>query len=201
MSARRLGFGLLALLALGCRIAPPEKARIYLPWEEGLTLQYENPSQPASADPLQRRVQVRVAASRLDGEVRKIRLTTSSLQGQKSELFHSQRGSWALVPEGHPPVVLLPEGFPNTQSSWEVQGFRFRLLGRAIHEIPGLKLPPRQERTGVWVEIENLQGQKRRIFYLPDIGEAETLEFHGGTWVCINRLVSRGFTDAPAAKS
>lgn len=200
MKTAPLGLGLLGLLTLGCGIAPQEPPRAYLPWEEGLTLQYENPSLPPGQEPLQQRVQVRVAASRLEGGIRKVRLVTSSLQTQKSELFQSREGSWALCPEGQAPFQLLPEGFPDSARTWEVRGFQFRVIGRAVHEIPGLKLPPRQDRTGVWVEIRNPQGGQRRVYYLPDIGEAETFELRDGGWVCINRLVSRGFTDAPAAK-
>jgi len=43
------------------------------------------------------------------------------------------------------------------------------------------------------------RGPRQRSFFLPGIGEAETREWLDGRWVVTNRLVSRGFTDAPAA--
>jgi hypothetical protein len=52
--------------------------------------------------------------------------------------------------------------------------------------------------TGVWVEASRKEGAKRRTLYLQGLGEVETLEWRGGEWVAVNRLVGRGFTDLPA---
>ena len=76
-----------------------------------------------------------------------------------------------------------------------------RVIGRAALQNPDLKLPDDYDRIGLWVEMETRDGSKRRIFFLPGIGEAESQVLKGGQWVAVNRLVSRGFTDAPTVKT
>lgn len=190
---------LLALGLVGCGLVPPDPPRSYVPIEEGLTLQYEDPSHP-SKDPFHDRVQVRVAGSRLENGVRKLLYTTTNHQGQ-TQVFYLEREGGLFRPQpDQSTTVLFPEGFPHRVQRWESQAMHFRLLGHAIHPIPGLSLPPDQDRLGVWVEASDASGPIRRTFYLPGIGEAEGYEPRNGTWVCVNRLVARGFTDAPALK-
>jgi len=196
---RALVLPLLAVGLLGCGLVPPEPLRSYVPVEEGLTLQYEDPSQP-SKDPFHDRVQVRVAASRRENGVRKLLFTTTTHQGQ-TQVFYLERDGGLFRPMGdQSTVVLFPEGFPHRVQRWESQAMHFRLMGYAMHTVPGLSLPPDLDRLGVWVEASDASGPIRRTFYLPGIGEAEGYERRQDTWVCVNRLVARGFTDAPALK-
>lgn len=199
MKTRALVLPLLALGLLGCGMVPPEPPRSYVPIEEGLTLQYEDPSHP-SKDPFHDRVQVRVAASRLENGVRKLLLTTTSHQGQ-TQVYYLERDGGFFRPQGEQgATALFPEGFPHRVQRWESQGMHFRLLGHAMVSIPGLSLPPDQDRLGVWVEASDDSGPIRRTYYLPGIGEAESYRRDQDRWVCVNRLVARGFTDAPALK-
>ena len=80
-----------------------------------------------------------------------------------------------------------------------MRGTKFRVLGRAVADLHGLKLPDTADRVGVWVESESPQGPRLRTYFLPDIGEVETLVWRQGAWLSANRLVSRGFTDAPVS--
>jgi hypothetical protein len=98
---------------------------------------------------------------------------------------------------------MLPEGFPDLVERWEDKNRNttFRVIGRAALQNPDLKLPDDYDRIGLWVEMETRDGSKRRIFFLPGIGEAESQVLKGGQWVVANRLVSRGFTDAPTVKT
>lgn len=196
MSPRLLPLLLLGLL--GCGFAPPEAARIYVPTETDLTLQYEDPSR-AGVDPFQNRVQIRVAGSRLEGNSRQLLLTTSGRFGQTQTPFREKDGGLTLV-QGNQEAVLLPEGFPTRIQHWESRDLHFRVLGYAIRQIPGLSLPASQDRLGVWVEVSDAAGPIRRTYYLPGIGEAEAFEPRNGSWVCVNRLVAQGFTDAPTLK-
>jgi hypothetical protein len=184
------------LLALACQ--PRAAQPIYGAWEEGLTLAFENPSEPQpqrSTD----RLQVRVARSSMaPGAPRLVQLDLTSLRGQMSVLVRHQDGGTALLGEdGRVVAQPLPPGFPAT-SVWEDRGIQFRVLGRATWEGASL-LPATSDPVGVWVETRPAQGPRRRTLYLPNLGEVESLEERGGTWVTVNRLVARGFVDLPAA--
>ncbi len=169
---------------------------IYGPWEAGLTLIYEDPRLPEPQRFEQRR-QVRVEASKgVDGGWL-VRRSYSSLHQPPTELlvFHRGGGTAWVDPQSSQRLPVIPEGFPDRIHHWEVQGMRCRVLGRAQARLP-LSLPAEQ-RLGVWVEARPPKGAAIRTFYLPGIGEAETLQQTERGWVCVNRLVDRGFTDAP----
>ncbi len=185
---------LLATLACQPRSAAPV---IYGPWEEGLTLAYEDPSRPQprrSED----RLQVRVARSVLGpGAPGLVQLDLTTVHGQLSLRVQHSRGGLTLVgDDGRPLSQLLPPGFP-TASAWTDRGIEFHVLGRATWEGAAL-LPATSDPVGVWVEARTPQGLRRRTLYLPDLGEVESREERGGSWVVVNRLVARGFTDLPA---
>jgi hypothetical protein len=186
------------LLGTACQWAGlPARAKVYAAHEAGLTLQYENP-QLAPEARFGERIQARVAASKDVEEGRAVRITYTSLRGESSALFFQKDGGLFLSQDGKTPGLLVyPAGFPDGISQWEVRGTKFRVLGRAVADLHGLKLPDTADRVGVWVEFESAQGLRQRTFLLPDIGEAETLTWHKGAWISTHRLVSRGFTDAP----
>lgn len=185
------------LMALACqpRVATP----VYGPWEEGLTLAFEDPSQPQpqrSAD----RLQVRVARSSMNpGAPGVIQLDVASARGQMSLLVRHHEGGIALVGEdGRVLAQSLPAGFP-TIAEWVERGTEFRVVGRAAWEGAAI-LPATSDPIGVWVEARPAHGPRRRTLYLPNLGEVESREERDGTWVLVNRLVARGFTDLPAIK-
>ena len=188
----------LALLSTGCGwLGMPTRERVYGAHEAGLTLHYENPQLAPDAR-ANERIQVRVAASKDTAEGRIVRITYTSLQGELSVLYLQKDGGTFLVQDGSKPgTMVYPVGFPDRVTDWKVRDTRFRVLGRAAMNLPGLRLPDTADRVGVWVESESPQGQRQRAFLLPDIGEAETLVWREGAWICTSRLVSRGFTDAP----
>jgi len=188
----------LTLLGTACRWAGmPSQEKLYAAHEAGLTLIYENPLLPTEARHSER-LQVRVAASKdVDGG-KAVRITYTSLRGEFSTLYFQKDGSIFLSEDGKTPgFMVYPPGFPDRVTQWEARGTKFRVLGRAEADLHGLKLPDTSDRVGIWVELEAPQGARQRTFLLPDIGEVETLAWRGGAWVCINRLVSRGFSDAP----
>lgn len=190
--------GLPLLVSIGCRWpGVPDREKIYGAHEAGLTLHYENP-QLASEARANERIQVRVAASKDTPTGRIVRITYTSLQGEFSVLYLQKDGGTYLVPDGSASgTMVYPAGFPDRVTHWKIRETRYRVLGRAAMNLPGLKLPDTVDTVGVWVESESPQGQRQRAFLLPDIGEAETLVWREGAWVCTSRLVSRGFTDAP----
>lgn len=189
------------LLGLACqpRAAAPMAAPVYGPWEEGLTLAFEDPSLPQpqrSAD----RLQVRVAHATLNpGAGAQVQLDLANPRGQMSVLVRYQNGGTALVADdGHVLAQALPAGFPAT-AAWTDRGTNYRVVGRATWG--GAKLlPDTSDPVGVWVEARPQSGPRRRSLYLPNLGEVESLEERGGAWVTVNRLVARGFTDIPAIK-
>jgi hypothetical protein len=192
--------GSLALLAaLACQPQPSRPA-IYGPWEEGLTLAYEDPTLPPSQRRDQR-LQIRVAQSRIaPNEPGLVKLDYTSLRGQFSLLVrHFKGGITLLAEDGKPLAQLLPEGFPAT-TAWTSRGTTFHVLGRAAWD-GGTILPSGSEAVGFWVEAVPPSGPRTRALYLPDLGEVETREWRDGTWVTVNRLVARGFTDLPSAKT
>jgi hypothetical protein len=199
MFQMRRSLGPLALLAgLACQ-PQPSKPVILGPWEEGLTLSYENPTLPASQR-MNRRLQVRVAQARIaPNEPGVVQLTYTSLQGQVSLLVRHAKGGMALFTEdGKPLIQLLPEGFP-TVTSWVDRGAAFHLVGRAAWDGAAL-LPPGSDPVGFWVEVVPPNGPRSRTLYLPNLGEVETQEWREGAWVTVNHLVARGFTDLPSIK-
>jgi hypothetical protein len=199
---RVLGLGLL-ILGTACRWGgTPARERIFAPREAGLTLQYENP-ELADGKRLDERLQVRVAETRpVEGGLA-VQVAYASLHGALStQYFLPAGGGLYLCPDGRMPGILVfPAGFPDAVTRWEVRGMKYRVLGRAVADLHGLRLPETSDRVGVWVETESPAGQRQRTFFLPDIGEVETLSWRDGAWVSVNRLVSRGFTDAPGLKT
>lgn len=184
----------LVLLA-ACQPQPRGPVR-YGPWEEGLTLAYEDPSVP-EPQRTQQRLQLRVgrASFPTDGDGT-VRLDYTSYQGSLTLVLHHHAGGIALVgPDGKSLAQLLPEGFPRTQA-WEDHGTAYQVVGRGTWDGAAL-LPATSSRVGVWVEARPAHGPLRRTLYLPDLGEVESTELRGGEWIPVNRLVGRGFTDLP----
>ncbi len=186
------------LLSTGCGwLGMPAREKVYGAHEAGLTLHYENP-QLAPEARANERIQVRVAAAKDTPGGRIVRTTYTSLQGELSVLYLQKDGGIFLSQDGsNAGTMVYPAGFPDRVSHWTVRETKFRVLGRAAMNLPGLKLPDTADTVGVWVESESPKGQRQRAFLLPDIGEAETLVWREGAWVCTSRLVSRGFTDVP----
>jgi len=184
------------LLSLACQ--PHPTSPVYGPWEEGLTLAFEDPSQPQPQRSVDR-LQVRVARSSMaPGAPRIVQLDVTSLRGQMSLLVRHQDGGIALLGDGGQVVAqTLPLGFPAT-AAWEDRGVQFRMVGRAKWEGAAL-LPATSDPVGVWVEARPPHGPRRRTLYLPNLGEVEAQEEHGDTWITVNRLVARGFVDLPSA--
>jgi hypothetical protein len=187
------------LLLPGCDRMLHRQA-VYVPRESGLTLVYENPAIQDAAKRFENRLQIRVSAVEERPEGRKTTLTTTTLQGQQEMVFLSAQGGWTLVLDEKRQLPILPEGFPHRVTSWDRAGSHARILGRATVELPHLNLPDDFNRTGVWVEAAS-GSTLLRTFYLPDIGEVESRVLVNGQWVCVNRLVSRGFTDLPERKT
>ncbi len=185
------------LLGLACR--PQEAPKVYCPWEEGLTLAFEDPSQPQPQRSANR-LQVRVAKAAITpGPPSLIQVDVASLQGQRSvTLKHRDGGVSLLTDQGQVLSVSLPAGFPAT-TAWTDRGTAFRVLGRAAWDGAGL-LPATADPVGIWVEAQPAQGPRRRTLYLPNLGEVEVREERAGTWVTVQRLVSYGFTDLPTLK-
>lgn len=190
--------GLLA--SLGCERTLLQGRRTqYVPWEEGLTLIYEDPTLPPSQR-FQERLQRRVSASKEIAQGRRVTITYSTLKNNLAVDFFTKDGSWAMLQGNDILMRWLPEGFPDRVDHWVDQGrgITFRVLGRGTVPNPDLKLPADFDRIGIWVEMESRLGPKRRILFLPNIGEAETLVLNRtGQWVKVSQLVSRGFTDLP----
>ncbi len=189
----------LSLLVLLACEARPSQAQVYGPWEEGLTLAYEDPSLPA-AEQRSHRLQVRVAKAHLGpGEPSQVQLDFASASGQFAlQVRHRKGGVALLAADGTPLAQPLPEGFPQV-SPWEDRGTTCRVVGRGTWEGASL-LPPGAPAVGVWVEASPSAGPRRRTLYLPNLGEVESREERSGTWIVVNRLVARGFTDLPAIK-
>lgn len=186
----------LLLLALAC--GQPTEA-VYAPCEAGLTLGFENPSLP-SPQREEERQQLRVSETRADARGLLVRRTYSSLKVPALEVAVLHRdGGVALLSEGRPDgIPILPQGFPDRVQHWRLGEVQYRIIGRVEARLPGLELPE-GSRQGVWVEAEAPNGVRSRRLYLPGIGEAEAHVLRDGQWVCVNRLISRGFTDAPMA--
>jgi hypothetical protein len=191
------GLGLLALV-IGCdpRLMP-ERPAVYGPWEEGLTLGYENPSSPAGMRE-QDRIQVRVKRSLATAEGRRVVLNISSMAGAMDTTFLQSGGGITMVNVPEDKSRVLPKGFPDHVSRWQDQGQMNWVVGRASVAFPGVQLEPGSGQ-GVWVESVPVHGpgMRLRTLFLPGIGKAEILVFRNGNWYSIFHLASRGFTDAP----
>jgi hypothetical protein len=203
MKAALTSAALLALaLCLGCdRMLMPERQAIYAPWEEGLTLGYENPGLKGDRR-IQERYQVRVKEAKPSPLGHTGTLTTTTLTGQIDTIFVQRDGGMSVGMDPINRFRVLPEGFPDRTSRWEDRGVFHWVVGRAAAQLPDLKLSEAAS-LGVWVESAPVSGQgpHRRTLYLPDLGEAETLVWKDGHWVPVFRLVTHGFTDAPARDS
>ena len=188
-----------ALLAgIACQPQPAMPV-VYGPWEEGLTLAYEDPSQPQprrSED----RLQVRVARSALaPGPPNLVQLDFASLRGHMSVLVKHHDGGIDLIDEsGRILARTLPTHFPD-MTQWVDHDTEYRVIGRASWEGASI-LPTTSDPVGVWVESRSPQGLRRRALYLPNLGEVESREERDGSWGVVNRLVARRFTDLPAIK-
>jgi len=188
-----------ALVAsLGCdSMVRPETRAVYGPWEEGLTLVYENPSRPES------RLQERVKTSLLSGEGRTVVETYTTLAGAMELTFRQERGRVSFKVDGGREIEMLPEGFPDRVSTWESRGYVNHIVGRSRVDLPGVKLPD-PEVVGIWVESEPVAGppdQRTRTLLVPDLGEVLTMTWKDGRWVTVNRLAAQGFTDPPVHRS
>ncbi len=191
-----LAASVLLLLTLACQ--PRPASPVYGPWEEGLTLAFEDPSQP-QPQRSEDRLQVRVARSAMaPGPPRLVQLDLTSLRSQMSMVVRYETGGTALLSDGGQVMAqTLPPGFPAT-TAWVDRGIQFRVVGRATWEGAAL-LPATSDPVGVWVEARPPQGPRRRTLYLPNLGEVEAQEERGSGWVTVNRLVARGFVDLPPA--
>jgi hypothetical protein len=178
----------------------PQRPVEYAPWEEGLTLGYENPGLPADLR-LKGRYQVRVKTSRPGPAGRVVVETTTTLTGENEATYLHAAGGVSLGSDPDGRTRILPKGFPDRTDRWEDRGIFHWVVGRAYAPFPGLRLAQEGNPLGVWVESAPVHalGPRWRTLYLPDIGEAETLVWKDGQWHSVFRLVSRGFTDAPPA--
>ena len=194
-----LGLALLAAVP-GCRPKDP-RPLVYAAWEEGLTLGFESPELPTPRREASR-FQKQVTRTQFEGEVRKVEITYTTLQGNLVLQQELRKGGVFFLDGQGKAQVLLPEGFPDAVASWETPSHRFTLLGRARWERESPAFPDTQSREGVWVEATPLRpgGARIRAFYLPGIGEAESREWRDGRWATTNVLVSRGFSEIPTVR-
>ncbi len=193
---------LVLVLASGLACERTDSDQLFAPVEAGLTLAYENPSLPQPRR-TQERMQVRIAKVQQDGNKLMVTKTFTTFEGQMEALFAYENGGVYLIREPKAaPLVVLPARFPSVKA-WEDRGRRNQVEGRAAIPETGLRLPDTMNRMGVWVSSETLDGKgpKLRTFFLPQLGEIETQEFRGGTWVVVNRLFSYGFSDPPVSTS
>jgi hypothetical protein len=185
------------LLTLACQTRAV--GTVYGPWVEGLTLAFEDPSQPQPQRSTER-LQLRVSRSALTpGAPGIVQLDLASSRGQLSLLVRHQDGGTALVgDDGRVLAQTLPPGFPAT-TTWVERGTTFRVIGRATWSNAAI-LPSTSDPVGIWVEAQAPNGLRRRVLYLPNLGEVEAAEERNGGWITVNRLVAYGFTDLPAIK-
>jgi hypothetical protein len=189
----------LLVLAAGCdRLVTPRRPMAQSAWEEGLTLAYEDPSLAPELR-LERRQQVRVQASQPTADGLQVTKTFTTVAGQWEIRTLEKDGGVRFLTGSQGAVELLPEGFPDRVDRWESRGLYHWVVGRAVADLPGVRLPDLEHATGVWVESAPLDGPgvRTRTLYLPELGEAETRTWTGGRWVTTNILVARGFTDLP----
>jgi len=186
------------LACLACQPQPSTPV-VFGPWEEGLTLAYEDPSQP-QPQRSENRLQVRVASSAMaPGPPDLVQLDFTSLRGRMSVLAKHHDGGIDLIDQGGRVLAqALPARFPDI-TQWVDHDTEYRVIGRATWEGASI-LPATSDPVGVWVETRSPQGVRRRSLYLPDLGEVESREERDGTWVVVNLLVARRFTDLPVIK-
>ncbi len=201
MKARCLLGAVLVALAPGCRPKEAAGTQVHAAWEEGLTLGFES---PALAGPQREasRFQKQVTRTAFEGDTRKVEITYTSLQGRLVLQMILRGGGVQFLDGQGRPQVLLPEGFPDRTPAWESATHRFTVLGRARWARTSPVLPAERSRDGVWLEASPLKpgGVRMRVFYLPEVGEAESCEWRDGRWVTTNLLVSRGFTEVPRVR-
>lgn len=191
---RRLLAPLALLTALGCQ---PQVTPLYAPWEEGLTLTYENPSLPP-ADRAQQRLELRVAQSPVaPGRPERVGFDVTCM-GMTRRMFLGFRSGAIDFVDAHGTLQshVFPAGFPAVDH-WEDQGTTYRVLGRAAWTGPRA-LAATPDPVGIWVEARPTHGPGVRSFYLPDVGLAEERHERDGQWVTVNLLVGRRFTDLSA---
>jgi hypothetical protein len=192
---------LLLLVALGgCQLKRQELPAVYAPYEEGLTLGYEDPSLPTPEAQRESRYQVRVAEGPMNPEQPSlVKLTHSSLRVPPTTYtLRVEAGGVELLGDaGKPLAQVLPKGFPDRVSHWAdpARQLHFQVVGPATWSNPA-QVKNVHDPLGVWVEVSGPAG-RRRILYLRGLGEVESMTWREGQWVVTNRLVDAGMTDAP----
>ncbi len=202
MTPRLVPFLLLATLA-GCQLKRRELPPVYAPYEEGLTLGYEDPSLPTAQAQRESRFQIRVAQGLMDPlRPGLVKLTQASLQVPPTPyLLRVEEGGVELIGEdGKPISQVLPKGFPDRVSRWEdaARHLTFQVLGPAAWSNPA-QVRNVHDPLGVWVEVTG-PAVRRRVLYLRGLGEVESMTWREGRWVVTNRLVDAGMTDEPPAR-
>lgn len=202
MRSRLAPFLLLGCL-VGCQLQRRELPAVYAPYEEGLTLAYEDPSLESPEARRESRIQVRVAEGPMNPEQPSlVKLTHASLRMPPTTyLLRLEGGGVELIGEdGKPVATLLPKGFPERVSQWEDAGrqLRFRVVGPAAWSNPA-QVKNLHDPVGVWVEVSSPVG-RRRILYLRGLGEVESMTWRDGRWVVTHRLVEAGMTDSPSPR-
>jgi hypothetical protein len=197
--ARGLAAAGLLLALAACRSTPLDSARhIYAPHEEGLTLAYENPQLSGIAR-TDARLQVRVDSAKpvAGGTTFAGTLRHTRLSGETRYGYEIKDGGMTLADAEGRASMLLPEGFPDRVQAWGAGASRTRVLGRGTLPVFDGVLPKGHPKVGVWIESEpGEEGAPRtRTLLLPNVGPAEVVEFRGGKWVTVSRLVAYGFTD------
>lgn len=190
---------LLLVLAAGCRPEPAAPV-FWEAWETGRTMVFEMPvhAGPRAEATFNNRFQKQVQRSEVVPGGRKVEMRFTTFGGQRSVDLLLKGGGVALADGQGRTLPVLPEGFPDRAGAWTTPFMRCKVLGRARWERPGAPLPPGQEREGVWVEAEVLQGEGRiRVLYLPDLGEVERREFDGTRWVTTQVLVGVSYQELP----
>ena len=204
MKVTALGAALVILaFSPGCdRMLAPARHPVYAAWEEGLTLGYENPQLTDTAQRTQNRQMVRVKEAKPAASGMMITKTFTSFSGQAETRVLEYNGGVRLQAGTPGGILLLPEGFPDRVSRWSTRGTFNWVVGRATADLPGVRFADSGDVTGIWVESISQSDPtvRSRTFYLPDIGEAETMTWdqEHWRWAVTNRLVTRGFTDVPA---
>lgn len=188
----------LALLGTGCdRIVHGGRPAVYAAWQEGMTLSFVDPSQPAIPS-----LQVRVSRYRNDAAGALVTHTYGNLSGQMEATFRLKGGGIFTASDGQAASAILPEGFPDRVSQWMGADHRFnRVIGRSRVDLPGVRLAD-PDAVGVWVETFDAggSGPVRRTLLVPDYGEVLALNLREGRWVEVNRLKAWQYTDLPVTE-
>jgi hypothetical protein len=182
------------LLAAGCdRMVNPGPAPVYAPWEEGLTLVFEDRTAPELP-----KSQLRVDKSTDTPQGKVVEETFTDLTGQWTNTFRLKDGMVVQRLDAQIELIRLPPGFPDHTMRWEDKGYVMSVVGRGRVDLPGVRLPD-PDATGVWVEASHPSGlgARWRSLMVPDLGGVLTLSWNKGQWTVVNQLVSVGFTDLP----